>query len=644
MHEGENRGHSGIYGVHERPYPSKAVDNETNMNGSADVHTFLQHNNNKSYENMQSSQLPRAVQLLSQLSNSSSTFSRNFPTLPQTFNQSKSTDSLPDAGRRLPAIFTTPTSLLFPSTQMRRSFPSPLSIVTTPLRKVSSIRKPWSNKILSVSRKNSNKNQLYRSRKANRIFTGLFPIKKYGVMKPWKASFTKNTGISDSLYNNEMHFLSNTDKLTDIAIPYRNRATSFRTPVDKSSEIPKLLLVKQNVSRTVASYQPPIKILPKPRKFRPMSPEAIYEDIITQKQLVLSTKNAEYYQERNEDFEDFDSGFDKVEDSLVTFGENALPLPKKKSIKPMKHHIKSGGTGSDFDSKEMEAVINNSGTWTMEPVESGASDVIHVTERSKYFSSKNLSLPISSTTDDPLQGFTEEGKLSFSSIDSDGLQNGSDKGKDEYIDISADNHRPEIFYNKVNNNSNINAMIALESDIPPQPEYTLSADTRNIKAFPSDEKVVAATRYHNLPNRTLTQHTVVPRAFSYFTCSFIFILKYPYRLIKTRLNAYLQFNLTSCELYTSCLYNLEQQEKICNDTKREGRLMPGLPRRRVGLCNRQLVPHYLELDAGFRQLEADFRVCVQETMNTKTFQNLVISNRTDVVNQLSLRLHILPFL
>ncbi|RCN45550.1 hypothetical protein ANCCAN_08385 [Ancylostoma caninum] len=73
--------------------------------------------------------------------------------------------------------------------------------------------------------------------------------------------------------------------------------------------------------------------------------------------------------------------------------------------------------------------------------------------------------------------------------------------------------------------------------------------------------------------------------------------------------------LSHCEVYSLCLDEMAHQEIECLDEdKKAGRLMPGLPRRRRGLCNRMLVPAYQAVDLETKNLEESYGNCIKSRL------------------------------
>ncbi|CAJ0565776.1 unnamed protein product, partial [Mesorhabditis spiculigera] len=66
--------------------------------------------------------------------------------------------------------------------------------------------------------------------------------------------------------------------------------------------------------------------------------------------------------------------------------------------------------------------------------------------------------------------------------------------------------------------------------------------------------------------------------------------------------------ISSCELYAACVDEMNAQEEKCQPDV--GRLLPGLPGRRLGDCNKEIIPKYQKLDAMGRQLEGVFIECL----------------------------------
>ncbi|KHJ85677.1 hypothetical protein OESDEN_14591 [Oesophagostomum dentatum] len=63
---------------------------------------------------------------------------------------------------------------------------------------------------------------------------------------------------------------------------------------------------------------------------------------------------------------------------------------------------------------------------------------------------------------------------------------------------------------------------------------------------------------------------------------------------------------------------MSRQELECQkEDKEAGRLMPGLPKRRRGLCNRQLIPEYLAVDEESKNLEVDYSRCIKSRLGEK---------------------------
>ncbi|CAJ0957738.1 unnamed protein product, partial [Mesorhabditis belari] len=68
-------------------------------------------------------------------------------------------------------------------------------------------------------------------------------------------------------------------------------------------------------------------------------------------------------------------------------------------------------------------------------------------------------------------------------------------------------------------------------------------------------------------------------------------------------------SLSPCDLYSVCLDEMHLQEDDCLPDS--GRLLPGLPGRRIGECNQKMIPKYQQLDLSIRELESNFIDCLQ---------------------------------
>uniref|UniRef100_A0A915CBG9 Uncharacterized protein n=1 Tax=Parascaris univalens TaxID=6257 RepID=A0A915CBG9_PARUN len=69
-----------------------------------------------------------------------------------------------------------------------------------------------------------------------------------------------------------------------------------------------------------------------------------------------------------------------------------------------------------------------------------------------------------------------------------------------------------------------------------------------------------------------------------------------------------------CALYAACSKQLKHEQRSCMPTSAAGRLMPGLPRRRTGICNQLLVADFQALDILKLRVEQMFDDCVDEAV------------------------------
>uniref|UniRef100_A0A0N5ARJ9 Protein kinase domain-containing protein n=1 Tax=Syphacia muris TaxID=451379 RepID=A0A0N5ARJ9_9BILA len=70
-----------------------------------------------------------------------------------------------------------------------------------------------------------------------------------------------------------------------------------------------------------------------------------------------------------------------------------------------------------------------------------------------------------------------------------------------------------------------------------------------------------------------------------------------------------------CGLYTVCITQLNYEENECTEIGENGRLVPGLPGRRVGQCNEELVQDFQEMDMLKLQLQQIFLSCLGDAIN-----------------------------
>ncbi|WKX94604.1 hypothetical protein Q1695_011688 [Nippostrongylus brasiliensis] len=70
--------------------------------------------------------------------------------------------------------------------------------------------------------------------------------------------------------------------------------------------------------------------------------------------------------------------------------------------------------------------------------------------------------------------------------------------------------------------------------------------------------------------------------------------------------------LSYCEVYSLCLDEFGREERACQ--AKAGRLMPGLPKRRRGACNRKLVPDYQAVDVETKNLDEAYGNCIKSRL------------------------------
>ncbi|VDM49897.1 unnamed protein product [Toxocara canis] len=69
-----------------------------------------------------------------------------------------------------------------------------------------------------------------------------------------------------------------------------------------------------------------------------------------------------------------------------------------------------------------------------------------------------------------------------------------------------------------------------------------------------------------------------------------------------------------CALYAVCSKHLKNEQKLCTAIGADGRLMPGLPRRRMGRCNEKLVADFQVIDMLVLRTEELFDECIEEAV------------------------------
>uniref|UniRef100_A0A7E4V1W6 CX9C domain-containing protein n=1 Tax=Panagrellus redivivus TaxID=6233 RepID=A0A7E4V1W6_PANRE len=79
-------------------------------------------------------------------------------------------------------------------------------------------------------------------------------------------------------------------------------------------------------------------------------------------------------------------------------------------------------------------------------------------------------------------------------------------------------------------------------------------------------------------------------------------------------------DLSYCKLYSICNEQLKFVQKECEDTG--GRLVPGLPKRRFGDCNKRLVAQYKRVDKMRKRLEKSYDTCLADRITSKNASSI----------------------
>ena len=79
--------------------------------------------------------------------------------------------------------------------------------------------------------------------------------------------------------------------------------------------------------------------------------------------------------------------------------------------------------------------------------------------------------------------------------------------------------------------------------------------------------------------------------------------------------------MSYCHLYSVCSEELKYIQKSCEVV--DGRLIPGLPRRRFGECNRKLVTEFKTIDRLKKKIEKEFETCLTfKVLESDSFTSL----------------------
>uniref|UniRef100_A0A7E4V0U4 Uncharacterized protein n=1 Tax=Panagrellus redivivus TaxID=6233 RepID=A0A7E4V0U4_PANRE len=79
-------------------------------------------------------------------------------------------------------------------------------------------------------------------------------------------------------------------------------------------------------------------------------------------------------------------------------------------------------------------------------------------------------------------------------------------------------------------------------------------------------------------------------------------------------------DLSYCKLYSICNEQLKFVQKECEDSG--GRLVPGLPKRRFGDCNKRLVAQYKRVDKMRKRLEKGYDTCLADRITSKNASSI----------------------
>ncbi|WKX94606.1 hypothetical protein Q1695_011688 [Nippostrongylus brasiliensis] len=430
-------------------------------------------------------------------------------------------------------------------------------------------------------------------------------LRQRGVMRPWSM---KKSPIrpSSSFRDQSIQFPNNTEMVTDIAVPIQNRMRSRHRGMAKELTVSPQVTSKPSTNAPLRIFTNRKRVEEK-SKFRKRPEDAIYEDILNsiQGRLPMRRGSRRLGQTLQEIYEDVlhsergalgakhghvDKHFDDFEDITDPQEHNGRPFtstsgPAGFLRRQGRGHIAStvvyGGTVTE---QPRQRGMNRP---TMRKLITGAIRPTVATTRPA--SPTTLATVPTTTVDNPLEGLiTMEPMKSSEPVEvfpeTTPIPEYTVIGNEVPMRRSRMHSAKTFIVSLLTTFRNSNTFLDLLSE-PRSAEIT------------SKESMVAE-------NNTTTEG---PSNLGTSTED-----KAPAESLNVLQLSETTVKLSYCEVYSLCLDEFGREERACQ--AKAGRLMPGLPKRRRGACNRKLVPDYQAVDVETKNLDEAYGNCIKSRL------------------------------